>query len=472
MKKFATFFLLVFVAVSYADKWTEQIEILMTEQEKAEYKKLKSDSEKEKFVEQFWVKRDPTPGTPENEYKTNYERNFAEVNARLKDKSAYRSDMGQTLLLLGPPTEQKREEGQQAPALDEDEPTEVAPGKQTWVYKSLPAGVTSGEVTIEFKPSGREWRFADRKQMEALLEKARQSPIDAAKKAAESTPTTAPVAQPQMTPTMGADQPPPVTTPELKTALDQTLSGAPPSEVPVSGLADSWMTSTGDVFSTFAVQSAGTAAGAKVGIRIADSTGNVVKEAELPFVDASANPPEAAGYFQTNLPITPGEYTVAMAVSSDGKTGGVKKSLSVPNYDGNFQISSIILSKGHQKLAEAKPEKTPYTFGQIKVDPNVSRTFSKTDELIVVYEAYNFQPDPSGKPNLEANIGFQKGSEKPRDLPAAVVNGLVTGKKITVPTSFSLSEKFFTPGQWKLILKLTDKISNQSDTQEASFTIQ
>ncbi len=507
MKKLAMFFLLVLTVAAYAeDKWTEQIKILMTEQEKADYKKLKSDADKEKFVVEFWAKRDPSPGTPENEYKSRFETNFGEVNARMKDKRAFETDMGQTLLLLGPPSDQKQQEGKEPGYGDEED--QATPGKQVWVYKNLPAEVGSGEVKLEFKATGGEWRFADKKLAQALLEKARQRTITAAQASAQS-PQEAP--QQQVAPPAGAQGPPPVTSLDVKAALDATASGSAPQDVSMNGIVDSFMTSTGDVFSTFAVNSNGAAAGAKIGIRVIDAAGKTVAETELPFVDATANPPESAGYFQSNLPIAPGEYSIAMAVSSDGKAGGVKKTLSVPNYIGKFAMSSIILSKGHTALTEAKLEKTPYTFGKIKVDPNVNRTFTKTDDLIIVYEVYNFLPvefksrqPAAGKPSdisdqdfqtarstcesrwpedfamrafceeqqfeairklgradqspvltadVDVTISFTDPKGKVTRIPPTRANGLVTGKKMTVPTSFALSEKIFTPGQWKILVQ-------------------
>ena len=467
MKKSAMFLLLMLVAVMTiaADKSIDQIQILMTEQEKNEFKKLKSDADKQKFVTNFWTRRDPSPGTPENEYKANFEKNLAQVNTMAKDERAFESDMGQALLILGPPTERKEEKGK-PPAYGEEE-EEGASGKQTWIYKNLPSAIASGEVKIEFEPGVGEWRFADRKQVQGILEKARRNTIEAAQKSAEAAKKEA-----KVKPKPADGEIPPVTSAEVKAALDSTATGTAPAGVPVNGLANSFMTSTGEVFSTFAMQTDGAPANGKSGIRVIDSTGKTVAETELPFVAPSSNPAEPSGYFQTNLPIAPGEYTVAFVVASEGKAGGVTRTLVVPDFTGKFGMSSIILSKGHQQLTEAKPEKTPYTFGKVKLDPNVNRTFSKTDELFIVYEAYNFQLDSGGKPNVEAKIAFQKGSEKPKEIPAAPANGLVTGKKMTIPTGFSLSEKLFTPGEWKIMITLTDKTSGQTTSQEAGFTIQ
>ena len=468
MKKFAMFFLFAVAVTAFAaDKWIEQIQILMTEQEKADYKKLKSDAEKQKFVETLWAKRDPSPGTPENEYKSNFEKNLEQVNTLMKNKRAYESDMGQTLLLLGPPTEQKDEKGPQS-AYEEEEEEEAALGKKVWVYKTVPGDASAGEVIVEFRPSAGEWKFADRKKIEPILEKARQRGITSAQTAQAQQPPQ----QTQAAPTTGTPAVPGAISPEVKEALDATASGTPPTEVPVHALVDSFMTSTGEVFATFAVHSEGAVAGSKVGLRFIDSTGKVVTEKEVPFVDAAASPAEPAGYFQTELPVSAGDHSVAIAVVSNGKKGGIKKSLTVPDHTSKFSMSSIILGKGHQQLNEAKPEKVPYTFGRIKVNPNVPRTFSKSDELIIIYEAYNFKPDSSGQPNIEASIAFQKGTENPKQIPATQAKGLVTGKKLTTPTSFALSEKFFTPGDWKIIVTLTDKTSNQTAKQEAAFTVQ
>jgi GWxTD domain-containing protein len=470
MKKSALFVLFVLMSLFAiaADKWVDQIQILMTEQEKNDYKKLKSDSEKQKFVTDFWARRDPSPGTADNEYKANYEKNLAQVNTMMKDDRGFESDMGQTLLLLGPPTERKEEKGGAAPAYSSDEEEEESPGRQTWIYKKLPAAVASGEVKIEFEPGVGEWRFADRKQMQPILEKARQNTIDASKKSAAAVTKKDPETKTKHI----VGEAPPVTSAEVKTALDATATGTAPTEIALKAFANSFMTSTGEAFSAFAIQTDGSQAGAKAGVRVTDSTGKIVSETELPFVNPAANPAEAPGYFQTSLPIVPGEYTVAFVVASQGKTGGVKNTLVVPDYGGKFAMSSIILSKGHTPISEAKPEKTPYTFGKVKLDPNVNRTFSKTNDLFIVFEAYNFQLDASGKPNVEAKITFQKGSEPPKQIPPAPANGLVVGKKMTVPTGFSLNEKLFTPGEWKIAITLTDKISGQTAMQEASFTIQ
>ncbi|HET6266885.1 MAG TPA: hypothetical protein VFG11_04140, partial [Acidobacteriota bacterium] len=73
------------------------------------------------------------------------------------------------------------------------------------------------------------------------------------------------------------------------------------------------------------------------------------------------------------------------------------------------------------------------------------------------------------KPNLEAVITFQKGSDKPQSAPAAAPNGLITGKKMTVPTSFPLAN--FPVGTYKLSITVTDKVTNKTASSETNFSI-
>ena len=61
--------------------------------ERAAFKNLQTDEEREHFIEQFWLRRDPTPGTPENEFKEEHYRriayaneHFAPAHPRLEDR--------------------------------------------------------------------------------------------------------------------------------------------------------------------------------------------------------------------------------------------------------------------------------------------------------------------------------------------------------------------------------------------------
>src|SRR5260370_1562813 len=51
-------------------KWlNEDVAYIITDEERTAFKRLQTDEEREQFIEQFWLRRDPTPDTVENEVK-------------------------------------------------------------------------------------------------------------------------------------------------------------------------------------------------------------------------------------------------------------------------------------------------------------------------------------------------------------------------------------------------------------------
>src|SRR5439155_11810940 len=58
--------------------------ILTVDEDKA-YKALKTDDERAKAIEQFWSRRDPTPGTPQNEYKERFFKLVEEADKHFRE---------------------------------------------------------------------------------------------------------------------------------------------------------------------------------------------------------------------------------------------------------------------------------------------------------------------------------------------------------------------------------------------------
>src|SRR5579872_5550832 len=53
---------------------TEDVPYIITDEERQAFKQLSTDDERQSFVEQFWLRRDPTPDTEENEFKEEHYR--------------------------------------------------------------------------------------------------------------------------------------------------------------------------------------------------------------------------------------------------------------------------------------------------------------------------------------------------------------------------------------------------------------
>jgi len=74
--------------------------------EKDVFLQLRNDRDRDAFVETFWKQRDPTPGTPENEYQDELVKRFKYVNeffGRGTTRPGWQTDMGRYHMILGPP---------------------------------------------------------------------------------------------------------------------------------------------------------------------------------------------------------------------------------------------------------------------------------------------------------------------------------------------------------------------------------
>jgi GWxTD domain-containing protein len=89
-------------------KWlNEDVAYLITDEERAAFQKLATNEEREKFIEQFWLRRDTTPGTARNEFKEEHYRRIAYANERFgrSGRSGWQTDRGQMYIVYGPPDE-------------------------------------------------------------------------------------------------------------------------------------------------------------------------------------------------------------------------------------------------------------------------------------------------------------------------------------------------------------------------------
>src|SRR6187551_3144528 len=86
--------------------WADDVSIIITEEERKAFKKLTKDEERENFSENFWLVRDPTPDTPENEFREQYYERVDYANDHFTSGIAgMHTDRGKMYILNGPPDE-------------------------------------------------------------------------------------------------------------------------------------------------------------------------------------------------------------------------------------------------------------------------------------------------------------------------------------------------------------------------------
>src|SRR5262249_39955622 len=67
----------------FYQRWlNEDAAYIITNEERMTFSSLRTDPERDSFIEQFWLRRDPTPGTFENEFKNEHYRRMGYANGK------------------------------------------------------------------------------------------------------------------------------------------------------------------------------------------------------------------------------------------------------------------------------------------------------------------------------------------------------------------------------------------------------
>jgi len=79
----------------------------MSEDERNAFRHLTTGDEQAALIEEFWLRRDPTAGTAQNEYKEEHYRRIAYASERFPTSTqpGWRSDRGRVYIIFGPPDE-------------------------------------------------------------------------------------------------------------------------------------------------------------------------------------------------------------------------------------------------------------------------------------------------------------------------------------------------------------------------------
>jgi len=86
-------------------KWlSEDVRYVITDQERADFKKLTTDEQRDKFIDDFWERRNPNPGSKENAFKEEHYRRIAYTNQHFAAKiPGWKTDRGRMYIMFGPP---------------------------------------------------------------------------------------------------------------------------------------------------------------------------------------------------------------------------------------------------------------------------------------------------------------------------------------------------------------------------------
>ena len=167
------------------------------------------------------------------------------------------------------------------------------------------------------------------------------------------------------------------------------------------------------------------------------------------------------------------------------KTGVLKTQVTVPDFwSGELTTSSVIVSdKVNVLTAMPSPEEArerPFVFGAQELLPAGDMNFGKDEQLATFFQVYNAALDPAGKPDLMLEYNFHRkegGAEKffnktaPQAVNAAMLPPTFDPAKFPVPGGIEVPLKSFPEGEYRLEIKVTDKVNGKVVTRDVNFTV-
>lgn len=482
-----------------AELWLEEIaSYIITKSEREVYETLTTSEERVRFIDGFWRRRDPTPETPENEYKTEHYRRLAYANRFLgSGRPGWRTDQGRIYILLGPPD-----------IIDSDPmgrqmhqyPTEV------WIYRRpahprLPPNMEIAFVdrylTGEYELSFNLLQDADAtRQLEALMD---EPYLDAAmlqEMRAWNFGRTGTVHYGEgmshelerLNELALVSQIPERQLQPLATEVRTRVSfggGSIEGERQI----DFYRASDGRVCTpvtfrvpyrdfTFLEKPDQYESRFDVFGRVLGPDGQVVDEFNRE--ERITLPRDRLDVVETDhllyqliFYVPPGEYDLELAVR-DNASNTIRTAvdtLRVPDFEQqSLALSSVVLADQIVKMDSPPPAgtKEPFMFGEFEAVPNFARTFSSRGALNLYFEAYNLALDDEGKNSLKLSYRFQREGARYREVPATYLYPTDQPQR-SIMSAIPLKD--FIPGDYTLVIEVTDQVSGKTATAEEGFQV-
>jgi GWxTD domain-containing protein len=489
----------------------EDVRWIITDEERTAFKKLETDEEREQFIEQFWLRRDPNPDTVENEYREEYYQRIAYANQHYSSGiPGWKTDRGRIYIMFGKPDsiESHPSGGNyQRPFYEGGGSTSTFPF-EIWFYRYI-EGVGSG-IEIEFvdpTQSG-EYRIArspDEKDALLFVPGAGLTlaeELGLASKAdrpffspgnRERYPLSGQRAQDQPFERLqllaNLQRPPKVKFNDLATIADSELT-VEFDVLPFQLRTDYLQITDNSILTVFtlmlenqdlAFKNVGGIQEAKVNIhaRIRPVTGRRPFLFEDVVTQQYASDVFEVGVqqrsiYQNKITLPPGNYVADIVLRdiTSGRTGVLHHGIQVPRYkEGELSASTLMLADRieplHGRLAAG-----PFVMGSVRVRPNVNSIFKPGDPLGVYMQVYNPGIDQTTlRPAVDVEYIVMRDGKEVLRLPEDGQNGLSRFTTQQLTLARLLPVESLKPGTYSLEVRIADNVKQTKLTPKTTFTI-
>jgi hypothetical protein len=242
------------------------------------------------------------------------------------------------------------------------------------------------------------------------------------------------------------------------------------------------------------------AANAALYIRVVDPAAEPdpkAKKVEYPWDDIHFVPAAqlAGGKLNRVFMAAPGTYDVYLAIkerlpekapkSQIAKMGVLKQQVVVPDFqNGELNTSSILVTDKVNTLTAPisadESRERPFVFGAQELLPADDMSFGKAEELSIFYQVYGAGLDQAGKPNIVMEYEFHKkegegekffNKTNPQVISAENLPPQFDPAKFPVPGGITVPLTSFGEGQYRLSIKISDKVSGKVLNRDVNFEV-
>jgi len=502
--------------------WLEQdVPYIISDEERRAFRSLSNDEEREAFIENFWLRRNPNPDSPENEFREEHYRRIAYANEHFAaGKPGWKTDRGHIYISFGAPDsiDAHPSGGSYQRTVEEGGGETATFPFETWHYRYL-EGVGEN-IDIEFVDTCLcgDYHFTiDRGEKDALTHVPGMGPtmyeqLHMASKAQRTAGGMETLGNGPMATQIQSKQfdrlevaaklfaPPPVKFKDLENFISEhkLLSGPVfpfdvrtdfvkvtestvlvPITLQMKNRDITFVTKNGVSKGVVNILGKVTTLTHKT-VQTFEDTVEVTQPAEL--LEKSL---DRQSVYWKALPLLPGLYRLDIAikdVNNPDHLGYYGKSLPVPTYhDDKLATSSLILADQMNTVSSREIGSGNFVIGNTYIRPRVSPssalpkpvTFKRNQQLSFWMQVYNLLVDDATKSNL-ATVTYQ--------IIATDTNTVVFEKRLESKDLGSHSDQLtvqktlplagMLPGKYTVTIKINDEISKQEIAQSAPFVVE
>ncbi len=490
--------------------WLEEdVKYIISEEEKKVFKDLQNDEEREKFVEQFWMRRDPDPRSYINSFKEEHYRRISYANDHFTSGiPGWKTDRGRIYIMYGQPDniDSHPTGGAYNRPYWEGGGTTTTYPFETWWYRHI-EGIGS-DIEIEFvDPSMTgEYRMAmTPEEKDALihvpnagltwaeemgLSKKEDRPYFNAGSSdqysmmrAKDQPFT------RMEQFFNLQRPPKIKFEDLKSVVTTRITY---NTLPFSVRTDLIKLSSEKVLVPVTLEVSNTDVEFKKQMEInratvnvygivTNLTGRIMAEFEdtivADFLDehfqAAKN---RRSEYQKIVALPPGQrYKLDLVVEdiNSKNVGTLSLGINVPKYDGeSLQSSTIILANSINQAPMSSNHLDQFVIGDLKVLPNVKSEYRVGDNLVPYIQIYNVAIDQTtNEPSLDVTFRIKKDGKIVEEFQDTAGNSiqLFSGERVVILGKIPLIS--IDPGKYSLEIAVQDNITRRSIVTSADFKV-